>query len=38
MICAESRHADAEVLGEQLAQQLLSQGAGAILGLEERRA
>jgi hydroxymethylbilane synthase len=38
MICAESRHADAEVLGEQLAQQLLLQGAGAILGLEERRA
>jgi hydroxymethylbilane synthase len=38
MICAEGRHADAEVLGEQLAQQLLLQGAGAILGLEERRA
>jgi porphobilinogen deaminase len=38
MICAERRHADPEVLGEQLAQQLLEQGAGAILGLEERRA
>jgi hydroxymethylbilane synthase len=38
MICAESRLADPEVLGEQLAQQLLEQGAGAILGLEERRA
>jgi hydroxymethylbilane synthase len=38
MISAERRHADAEVLGEQLAQQLLLQGAGAILGLEERRA
>jgi hydroxymethylbilane synthase len=37
MICAEGRHADAEVLGEQLAQQLLLQGAGAILGLAERR-
>jgi porphobilinogen deaminase len=37
MICAERRHVDAEALGEQLAQQLLSQGAGAILGLEERR-
>jgi hydroxymethylbilane synthase len=38
MIFAESRHADPEVLGEQLAHQLLEQGAGAILGLEERRA
>jgi hydroxymethylbilane synthase len=38
MICAEGRHVDADVLGEQLAQQLLLQGAGAILGLEERRA
>jgi hydroxymethylbilane synthase len=41
MIRAERRHADAEVLGEQLAQQLLLQGAGAILGpilgLAERR-
>jgi hydroxymethylbilane synthase len=41
MICAERRHADAEVLGDQLAQQLLEQGAGAILGpilgLAERR-
>ena len=38
MICAERRGADPEMLGEQLAQQLLEQGAGAILGLEEKRA
>jgi hydroxymethylbilane synthase len=38
MITAERRHTDAEMLGEQLAQQLLGQGAGAILGLEETRA
>jgi hydroxymethylbilane synthase len=38
MITAERRHTDAETLGEQLAQQLLEQGAGAILGLEETRA
>jgi hydroxymethylbilane synthase len=38
MICAEQTHADPETLGEQLAQQLLDQGAGAILGLEEKRA
>jgi hypothetical protein len=46
MICAESRHADPEILGVQLAQQLLQQGAGAILspilgpilGSDERRA
>jgi hydroxymethylbilane synthase len=38
MICAERRGADPETLGEQLAQQLLEQGAGAILGLEEKRA
>jgi hydroxymethylbilane synthase len=41
MICSEKRHADPEILGVQLAQQLLEQGAGAILGpilgLEERR-
>jgi hydroxymethylbilane synthase len=37
MICAEGRHADPERLGEQLAQQLLDQGAGEILGLEERQ-
>jgi hypothetical protein len=41
MVCAESRHADPEILGVHLAQQLLEQGAGAILGpilgLEERR-
>jgi len=38
MICAERRHTDPEILGEELAQQLLEQGAGAILGLAERRA
>jgi hydroxymethylbilane synthase len=45
MISAESRHVDPEALGEQLAQQLLGQGAGEILnlnvektGLEETRA
>ena len=38
MIYAERRGADPEILGEQLAQQLLEQGAGAILGLEEKRA
>ncbi len=38
MIWAERRGADPETLGEQLAQQLLEQGAGAILGLEEKRA
>jgi hydroxymethylbilane synthase len=38
MITAERQHADADTLGEQLAQQLLEQGAGAILGLEETRA
>jgi hydroxymethylbilane synthase len=38
MICAERRGADPEQLGEQLAQQLLELGAGAILGLEEKRA
>jgi hydroxymethylbilane synthase len=37
MVCAESRHADPEILGVHLAQQLLEQGAGAILGLTERR-
>jgi hydroxymethylbilane synthase len=38
VITAERQHADPEMLGEQLAQQLLEQGAGAILGLEETRA
>jgi hydroxymethylbilane synthase len=38
MISAERRHTDPEILGEQLARQLLDQGAGAILGLEEKRA
>ncbi len=38
IIYAERRHIDPEILGEQLAQQLLEQGAGVILGLEERRA
>jgi hydroxymethylbilane synthase len=37
MICAEGRQGDPEKLGEQLAQQLLDQGAGEILGLEERQ-
>jgi hydroxymethylbilane synthase len=35
---AVARHDDPETLGERLAQQLLNQGAGAILGLEEKRA
>jgi hydroxymethylbilane synthase len=34
---ATARHADPNTLGERLAQQLLDQGAGAILGLEEKR-
>jgi hydroxymethylbilane synthase len=38
MICAERSHTNPDRLGEQLAQQLLDQGAGAILGLEEKRA
>jgi len=38
MICAERTHTNPERLGEELAQQLLDQGAGAILGLEEKRA
>ena len=38
IIRAESRHADPEILGELLAHRLLEQGAGAILGLEVRRA
>jgi hydroxymethylbilane synthase len=38
MIYAEHTHTDPEILGEQLAQQLLDQGAGVILGLEEKRA
>jgi hydroxymethylbilane synthase len=38
MISAERTHTDPERLGEQLARQLLDQGAGAILGLEEERA
>ena len=38
IICAERRHADPEILGEQLARQLLDQGAGAILGLKEGQA
>ena len=36
MICGEGRHSDPERLGEQLAQQLLDQGAGAMLGLGEK--
>jgi hydroxymethylbilane synthase len=35
MICAERTEANPERLGEQLARQLLDQGAGAILGLEK---
>jgi hydroxymethylbilane synthase len=38
IVCATARHMDPEVLGEQLAHQLLDRGAGAILKLEERRA
>ena len=38
IITAVARHIDPEILGEKLAQQLLDQGAGAILKLEERRA
>jgi hydroxymethylbilane synthase len=38
MLSAVARHADPKTLGEMLAQQLLDQGAGAILGLEEKRA
>jgi hydroxymethylbilane synthase len=38
MICAERTHTNPELLGEELAQQLLDQGAGAILGLEDKRA
>jgi hydroxymethylbilane synthase len=38
MISAERRQKDPEILGEELARQLLDQGAGVILGLEEKRA
>ncbi|MEA3006306.1 MAG: hydroxymethylbilane synthase [Acidobacteriaceae bacterium] len=38
MLCAERTHTNPERLGEELAQQLLDQGAGAILGLGEKRA
>jgi hydroxymethylbilane synthase len=38
MISAEQRHSDPEILGEKLAQQLLDQGAGVILHLEEKQA
>jgi hydroxymethylbilane synthase len=38
LVCATARHIDPGVLGEQLAQQLLDQGAGSILKLEEKRA
>jgi hydroxymethylbilane synthase len=38
MIDAERRHRDPDVLGEQTAQQLLDQGAGTILGLEQKQA
>jgi hydroxymethylbilane synthase len=38
IIRARDRHTDPEILGELLAQQMLEHGAGAILGLEEKRA
>ena len=38
MVCGVAQHNDPEVLGERLARQLLDKGAGAILGLEEKRA
>jgi hydroxymethylbilane synthase len=38
LISAEKQHTNPEILGEQLARQLLDQGAGAILGLEEKHA
>jgi hydroxymethylbilane synthase len=38
IIRGERRHTDPEILGEQLAHQLLEQGAGAILDLEAKRA
>jgi hydroxymethylbilane synthase len=38
MISATARHTDPETLGESLAQQLLDQGAGAILGLAAKQA
>jgi hydroxymethylbilane synthase len=38
VISAERRHVDPRILGERLARQLLDQGAGAILGLEEKQA
>jgi hydroxymethylbilane synthase len=38
MICAERRHTDPDVLGEETAQQLLDEGAGSILHLEQRQA
>jgi hydroxymethylbilane synthase len=38
LIRASAQNPDPETLGTQLAQQLLDQGAGAILGLEEKRA
>jgi hydroxymethylbilane synthase len=38
MIFAEKRHTNPEQLGELLARHLLDQGAGAILGLEEKHA
>ena len=38
VVSGEQQHTDADVLGDQLAQTLLDQGAGSILGLEEKRA
>lgn len=38
ILSAETCHTNPEILGEQMARQLLDQGAAAILGLEEKRA
>ena len=38
VISAERRHTDAYALGEGLAQQMLDQGAGKLLGLQETQA
>jgi hydroxymethylbilane synthase len=38
LLSAEKQHTNPEILGEQLARQLLDHGAGAILGLEEKHA
>jgi hydroxymethylbilane synthase len=38
ILSAEERHTNPEILGEQMARQLLDQGAGVILGLQEKHA